>query len=365
MATKATITNMTRGLKTPLTSNPSIPMKHNETKAIWGLGIDVSKNTLNLCLQLRNGQLEERVVKNTTLAIQTLIKLLKTRHFTNKIVMESTGRYHLLLAFLLSQADFDVRVINPLQAKKYATSSIRRNKTDAIDARHLAEMACQENHLPKPFRLSQTDIQLRQKIGLIASLEKQVQTLTAIINNYQHFIGQFTASQSPAEINLGALIKQLKKIKDQLEREIDQTVKTKQANTDKLEFLKSIPGVSPFLACLIINFFSVADTTNPKQWIAYAGLDVSIRQSGLWKGRGKLSKRGNAYLRKRLFGGAWGATMTDQNFRRWYDQLKQQGRKHTEALLIISRKLVTISFKLLHSNIFFDPCKAFCLDSSL
>lgn len=340
-------------------------MKQTETKSIWGVGIDVSKYTLNLCLQLTNGQLEDRVIKNTASAILNLIKGLTARQFTNKIVMESTGRYHLLLAFLLSQAGFDVRVINPLQAKKYATSSIRRNKTDAIDARHLAEMACKENHLPAPFCFTQEDIQLRQKIGLIASLEKQVQTLTAIIKNYKQFTGQFSASSSLAETNLESLIKQLKKTKDQLEREIEQTIKTKQASTNNLILLKSIPGVSPFLASLIINFFSLEGTTSPKQWVAYAGLDVSIRQSGLWKGRGKLSKRGNAYLRKRLFSGAWGATMTNQDFRRWYDQLKEQGRKHTEALLIISRKLVTISFKLLHSNTLFDPCKAFSLDHSL
>jgi len=37
------------------------------------------------------------------------------------------------------------------------------------------------------------------------------------------------------------------------------------------------------------------------QVIAYAGLDVEIKESGLWKGQAKLSKRGSGLLRQTLY----------------------------------------------------------------
>jgi len=67
-------------------------------------------------------------------------------------------------------------------------------------------------------------------------------------------------------------------------------------------------------------------------WTAYVGLDVSVRQSGTWRGRGKLTKRGNAYIRKRLFQAAWGACLNYDYVRAYYDRLKAEGRKHVEAV---------------------------------
>ena len=56
-----------------------------------------------------------------------------------------------------------------------------------------------------------------------------------------------------------------------------------------------LPGVSAYLAG-ILNLFMENEVRSIKSWIAFAGLD--IKQSGNWQGRSRLSKRGNAYLRK-------------------------------------------------------------------
>ena len=86
------------------------------------------------------------------------------------------------------------------------------------------------------------------------------------------------------------------------------------------------------------------ESTHPKQWIAFVGLDVTVRQSGNWKGRGKLSKRGNPYLRKRLYTAAWGAQMNDEAFAAEYRNLREAGRTYREAIVILSRKILRIAF---------------------
>lgn len=69
------------------------------------------------------------------------------------------------------------------------------------------------------------------------------------------------------------------------------------------EWLLSISGVGPILAATVlgeIGDFSVF--TNPKQLVAFAGIDPSVRQSGKFKGsKNKMSKRGSKYLRRVLY----------------------------------------------------------------
>ena len=86
------------------------------------------------------------------------------------------------------------------------------------------------------------------------------------------------------------------------------------------------------------------DCQDAKQWIAFVGFDIPVRQSGRWKGHGKLSKRGNPYLRKRLFNAAWGAVRNDEDFHRYYVRLREEGRSYRETMVIISRTVLRILF---------------------
>jgi transposase len=58
-----------------------------------------------------------------------------------RVVIEATGSYWIQVARRLSEAGFQVDVINPKQAYHYAQAHLQQTKTDAIDARLLAEMA--------------------------------------------------------------------------------------------------------------------------------------------------------------------------------------------------------------------------------
>jgi transposase len=72
------------------------------------------------------------------------------------VVMEATGTYWVTLATTLHQADFAVSVINPLQAHAFAKALLKRNKTDAIDAQTLAQLAAllqPEAWIPPAFHL--------------------------------------------------------------------------------------------------------------------------------------------------------------------------------------------------------------------
>lgn len=310
---------------------------------VTGIGIDVAKATLAIALRSRDGKVALLAIKNERAPLKALAK--EWHGYTEKIVLESTGTYQLLAATILAQAGLDVRVINPLLTKKYQTASIRKVKSDPTDAMMLAEMAEREQNLPKSFQADAVHLKARQSIGLLQNIEKELQSLVGMERAASELSGQLQLSAHPAKKQIAAAIEQLKLAKKKLQEAImaDESKKEMQA------LLQTIPGVSAFVSALITIFFD-ASLESSKSWVAFAGLDISVRQSGTFRGHGKLTKRGNGYLRKRFFSAAWGATMHDTKFRSEYDALRTKGRAHHEALVILARKILRISHAISHSN---------------
>jgi transposase len=325
--------------------------------SINAIGIDVSALALDICIIHADCQCRRYLkIRNNEADVIELIKSLSG--YGGKTIMESTGRHHLLLAITLAEKGFDARVINPLLARKHISGDIRKVKTDKHDSRKLATMAFREDKLPQPFSAGRKALNIRKKLGLIASLDKQLQQLSAMTSDYVKTKESLRLSLSSSEKQVLNIINKLKQQKQKLEREVERDIKNlDDDDNDRIGRYQSIPGVSLFIASLGNFFFSLDYLETPKQWIAYSGLDVSVRESGSWKGRGKLTKRGNSFVRKKLFQAAWGAVMNNPQFNQYYYCLKANGRSHKEALVIIARKLVRIMFSLAKNQTTYDPSK--------
>ncbi len=330
-------------------------MKTNiEQSAVRAIGIDVSKADLHIALDKNNRSKSIIRIKNSEQAIKKLIAERLT-DYSEKIIMESTGDYHILSAVLFSEAGLDVRVINPLLSARYAQGNIRKTKTDKADAWLLAKIALVEPDLPPKFNCSRQEVNYRKKMRLLDTLSDQITRLQTALKNYGDTLLQLGINLSPAEAELKATIKLLKRQKEQLLKELGQTA---EINSNKIldqERLVEIPGIAKHTAAAVITIMSHGPATTAKQWIAYTGLDISVRESGQWKGRCKMTKRGNSVLRRWIYNSAWGAVMTNEKFKEYYDHLKQQGRHHFECLLIVARKLLRIMFSLLKSKTKFNP----------
>lgn len=321
---------------------------------LCAVGVDVAKDTLSICRRYSGGEKETVSIRNNEADIAKFIKE-NLSGYKEKIVMESTGRYHYLSAITFSENGFDARVINPLITKKYSSGAIRKVKTDARDAEMLAEIAIKEEKLPRQFNSSRKDLEIRKKIGLLGSLEKQLQQFKSILADYSETKEQLKMKMSMAEKNLLKIVEKISAAKEKLEKEISDLSLEDESRAELAKLYATIPGVSKYLAAVSSYFFETEYADNCKQWIAYAGLDISVKQSGKWNGRGKLTKRGNPYLRKRLFCAAWGAMMHDDDFKKYYEYLREQGRSYVESMVIISRKIVRIMFCLAKNNSVYDP----------
>jgi len=103
-------------------------------------GIDVSAKTVTLVISRegRTGKLRE--FKNMPQGHAALIKVLHKAQ-VERVYLEATGLYHLDLALALDDAGLAVMVVNPKAAKRFAEAMQTRTKTDAVDAKLLAEFA--------------------------------------------------------------------------------------------------------------------------------------------------------------------------------------------------------------------------------
>nr|VFK73607.1 MAG: Transposase IS116/IS110/IS902 family protein [Candidatus Kentron sp. UNK] len=205
-------------------------------------------------------------------------------------------------------------------------------------------MAEREQNLPATFKLEKREIQLKQKLNLLQNIE--IQSLKAAQREFIATQKELQLAKSPVKNNLAKALKDLLKAKKQLETDLEKAVQ----DPEKQAALTNIPGISSLGASLILNFLDL-NCLSVKQWIAYTGLDISIRESGTWKGKGKLTKRGNAFLRKRCVAMAWGAIMHNKYFKALYTELRQRKRSYKEALCIIARKILRIAFTILKQNI--------------
>ena len=96
------------------------------------------------------------------------------------------------------------------------------------------------------------------------------------------------------------------------------------------------------------------------QAVAYVGLDLQVKQSGKWKGKTKLSKRGSGLVRQVLYMTALSCLRRPNKtsaFRAYYGALVARGLKGKQALVVLMRKLLAVAFSLLKNGGVYDPAK--------
>lgn len=85
--------------------------------------------------------------------------------------------------------------------------------------------------------------------------------------------------------------------------------------------------------------------------VAYAGLDVAVKQSGDFVGtQTKISKRGSLYLRRAIWLAATVSAFKDPALSVYYQSLKVHGKHHLTTVGAVARKMYNIIFAVLRDN---------------
>lgn len=123
--------------------------------------------------------------------------------------------------------------------------------------------------------------------------------------------------------------------------------------------LRSVPEFGPKTqAVLRAELGDVTRFVRSDQVVAYAGLDITVRQSGKWRGQAKVSKRGSGLLRRLLYMAALACLRRKNSaFKDYYNALTARGLAGKKALMAVMRKMLVVAYRLLKSGAAYDPTK--------
>lgn len=128
------------------------------------VGIDVSKGKSMIAIMRPFGEMvvSPFEIHHTDSELCELTKLLSGLSGETRVVMESTGNYHLPVAWLLNDSGFYVSVVNAMLVHDYGNNSLRRAKTDKKDAIKLANYGL-DHWLTLPRYVPEEDTRLMLK----------------------------------------------------------------------------------------------------------------------------------------------------------------------------------------------------------
>ena len=313
------------------------------------LGIDIAKLKFNVCLILLNGKLKHKVFTNNATGFAQLSDWL-TKQSVQRVhaCLEATGTYGEALSLFLHQAGHIVSVVNPAATKAFAQSRLSRTKTDRVDAELIARF-CQAQAPPAWTPLP---AEVRELQALVRRLESLIEMRVMEENRLSSSIAVDSVRQSVEEL-LNHLNTQIKRTEELIRTHINNHPTLKRQS----QLLDSIPGIAQTTAALLLSEITdIEQYRSARQVAAYAGLVPRERQSGSSvRGRTRLSKIGNARLRKALYFPAITAIRCSPFFQQWAEGLLRRGKSKMSVICAVMRKLVHVAYGVLKTGQPFDP----------
>ncbi len=270
----------------------------------YGLGIDMAMEKFDVCISIID-QSQHVVIRaqcsfiNNKKGFETF--LLWITKNTNPAIpavylMEATGIYYEQLAWFLHIKNYNVSVILPNKAKKYKEALGLKSKNDRIDAKGLAQMACEQNNTTwKP---------LTGNIYLLRLITRQIQSVSeqaTILKNQLHALQYGMYRDRAIEKMYEKQLNLLQKNKKDLQLRVEQIVETDEILKKKFNNIGKIKGLGlQSLAVIVAETNGFAAFENIAQLVSYAGYDVVENQSGKRIGKTKISKKGNSHIRRCL-----------------------------------------------------------------
>ncbi len=319
------------------------------------LGIDVSKNTLDVALLKADlKKPRHKLFSNNLAGHQQLLSWLQEQNLqeqnieTVHVCLEATGTWAEAVALTLHEAGHKVSLVNPALIRAFAQSQLKRTKTDKADSVLIAGFC--RMHQP-PFWTPPVP-EIRELQALVRRLDT-LEEMRVMEENRLGSGGLCHAVQASLEEHIQYLQEQIEKTRRQIKDHINNYPGLK----DKAKLLESIPGIGEGTAALLLA--EVGDMTqfgSARQVAAFAGLVPRIRESGSSvRSRSRLSKVGSSRLRKSLYFPAITALRFNPLLKALGLRLSAAGKSKMLIIGAAMRKLLHLAYGVLKSGRPFDP----------
>lgn len=304
-------------------------------------GIDVSKDRLDIALRPVSDAFS---FSNDDPGIAQTVTLLADLQ-PALVVLEATGGLELPLVGALAASDLPVVVVNPRQVRDFARAIGKLAKTDAIDARVLAQFAEAVRPQVRPL----PDVATQELRGLLMRRQQMVEMVVAEKNRLR---------SAPRRVrpHIQEHITWLEGHLEGLDRELSDFLRSSPLWREKEELLRSVPGVGPILTVTLLATLPELGSLNRHQIAALAGVAPFNRDSGTLRGK-RTVWGGRPHVRSALYMATLVATRFNPVIHSFYQRLCAAGKPKKVALIACMRKLLTILNAMLkHGALWQQPC---------
>ena len=387
------------------------------------VGIDVAKDKHDCFAMNSDGEIliEKLTITNNLDGFETLYNSLM--NFSDsldniKVGLEATGHYSNNILNFLTEKGFNIYLINPLQTNLYVKGqSLRKTKTDKLDAHVIATMLVSDNlkpYIPVSYHISELKSLTRHRFRLVKENSKFKTSLVRLVdivfpelpkivssvaqksclallyelpsakdiaecnlthlthllsdNSYKHF-GRDKAIQirdlarNSIGLNSNSVsfeLKQTISIIQFIQEQLDDVDKRIKEILKEINFpILTIPGISFKIAgSILAEIGDISRFNSPAKLLAFAGLDPSMYQSGkFFSTHSVMVKRGSKYLRFALMTAARMVCLNDSTFNAFKDRKMDEGKHYMVAMGHVAKKLVRVIYYLLKTNNVYQASK--------
>jgi len=317
------------------------------------IGIDIGARKHEVAIRKGKSQ-QAFAMDNDARGIKELVKRVRGKRC--RVVMEATGIYYLDTALALAEAGAEVMVVNPKHGHHFAQALGWHSNTDRISAAMLAEFAQR-----MPFKAWTPPPNAWLEFRGIARQINRLTTQKAAAKNRLHAHEASTHS-SPAVIDDERdAIAMLEQRIDRLTTAAMALVSSDPEIARLYHRFSGAVGIAQTSAIALAGELIILPRTlNAKQCTKHSGLDIILKESGTSvRGKPRISKRGNVYLRSALYMPALVAAQHDPRVKAHQEALKARGKTTLQARCAIMRKYLTGLWAVVRNDEPFDSAKLF------
>jgi transposase len=331
-----------------------------------------------------------------------------------KIGFESTGHYGQNLKLFLESNSFTFMEFNPLLISRFVRSkSLRKTKTDSIDALLIAQYLMTVEYKPYPasfYHLDKLKSLTRFRDSLVRQRSRQLVELTNVLDKtfpefkpfFKHkfsvtalyILSNYTTPEKIANMNsrsyetirklsrekfsMSAFV-QLKTLAkntvgrtdDYLLSEMDVILELYNQLDAKIQEIEeqvvtcirginppilSIPGIGALSAAIILSEYGdLSKYDSPAKLLSFAGLEPGYFQSGQSEHTGRMVKHGSSHLRCALMNCCLPLITNEPVFAEYYAKKRSEGKPYRVAMTHVAKKLLRVIYTLQTTNVTYDP----------
>ena len=339
-------------------------MEEREKAETRYVGIDLGKRTYEAAF-VGKGGVKKSNGKTCAAGRQALYRKLRRG---DKVALEAGSMAFIMAKEIEAAAGCRVYVLNPTHLPLIYGTMKKTDKEDSLKLAHILE-DFQEERLPVVPVPGDKEMNRRK---LLAGYRRAQQGRSREINKlHALFLAQGITTMVRGDLATGEERKEAVKALNGLEREeaeyllaclelherrieaLNRQIKKDSAGDEEIERLQGVPGVGPMVAFAFAAHVVAERFENSGQVSNYLGLVPRVYMSGDTVRYGRITKRGNSYLRALLVQSAWALIRSKAGGKlkeRYEYMTVEKSKSKKQAVVAVARRIAELLYTLMRDK---------------